>query len=104
MKNKSVLEQVSDCLDPIKATIVLVLVIGLMAGENLGAQEKRTSFSQPGEAPKAGKARTTKRTPNGKKIATQKLMRNPWERGSASMELDVTKYGMSNEELPYFYW
>jgi hypothetical protein len=38
------------------------------------------------------------------RVATQKLMRNPWDRATLPTELATSTSGVSNEKLPYFYW
>ena len=68
------------------------------------SEEARRVPSTPhAEAPKAQDARADQKAFH-RKIATQKLMRYPWERGAPPTGQTASKSGARNEESPYPYW
>jgi hypothetical protein len=86
---------------------VLVLVMLGLAGIGLAsADEPRGAGARTDNE----KVKQVQGTPQRPRVATQKLMRYPWERlpgkkkALAAKEVAKPASGVSKEELPYFYW
>ncbi|MBI3373382.1 MAG: hypothetical protein HY017_16775 [Betaproteobacteria bacterium] len=86
----------------IGASVLGAALIGLSGNGFAGAPECKAAAPRPGVS-KADEKRAI-RAAARPAIATQKLMRNPWERIPLKVELATFRSGVSNEELPYFYW
>jgi hypothetical protein len=98
-----ILDEVPDCIRPIKASLVAALALGITAIGPASAQEPKVA------GPRASIAKTVETRPPAKpstrpRTATQKLMRNPWEKPDLNREAMASHYKVSNEALPYFYW
>ncbi len=95
--------EVPDCIRPIKASMLAALVLGITAIGSASAQERKVAEPRASVA-KTGETRTPARQSTRPRVATQKLMRNPWERLDPKSEAIASHYRISNEALPYFYW
>ncbi|MBI3372427.1 MAG: hypothetical protein HY017_11830 [Betaproteobacteria bacterium] len=90
------------CVRLIGASVLGAALIGLSGNGFAGAPECKAAETRPGVL-KANQKRATQ-APVRPAIATQKLMRNPWERIPLKVEVATFRSGVSSEELPYFYW
>lgn len=86
----------------IKPSVLAALVLGLAVIGLASAQEPKAAEPRAGVAKTQG-ARTSP-APSRPKIATQKLMRDPWEKPVLKTEVQAQRSAVSNEERPYFYW
>jgi|SRR6185436_10928485 len=92
----------SDVGDSMKFSIVAAVMIGFAGAGNASAEEQSlTATGRRIGATKSSAARP-KSTAERPKIATQKLMRNPWEKLQPQVALPTTD--KTGDDLPYFYW
>jgi hypothetical protein len=92
----------SDVGDSMKISIVTAVMIGFASAGNASAEEQSpTATDRRIGATKSSVARPKSRSERPK-IATQKLMRNPWEKPQPQGALPTTD--KTGDELPYSYW
>ena len=85
-----------------KLGIIVAAVIGLAGAGHASAEEQSpTAASRRGGATKTSMARPKSRSERPK-IATQKLMRNPWEKPQPQVALPTTD--KTDDGSPYMYW
>ena len=85
-----------------KISTIAAVVIGLAGAGNASAEEQSpTATARRIVATKSSVARSKSQSERPK-IATQKLMRNPWEKSQLQVALTTTD--KTDDELPYFYW
>ena len=94
--------EVPDFVRDMKASVLAVLVFGLTGATLLHATKSAAelvSRTQPQPVTKAANARVTPQ------VATQKLLRNPWQRSMPKAELiTLRSEPHGSEPLPYHYW
>jgi hypothetical protein len=83
--------------------VIAAILLGIAVAGSARAQEGKPTQPRVGVA----KAKETPPPPRKSprlKVATQKLMRNPWEKPNPTVDVMTGHYGVSDEALPRFYW